>query len=170
LADASALKRTSFSTFNISWEQGGPMVLTSVHPPDEAMESLLMRLRPFFLQGEPIYLFSIYDMCARHLRSAELNGYLAEARAQWKRYVRRGGGFGLRVDEQDIDPERAVELVLYGSGQFHYEARDEWRALGPMGQMFTREKFNGWVTAATGRVLHAAAVIRAGLAADLIDG
>jgi hypothetical protein len=166
---AEALKAGRFSRFQISWtRETGVTTMTAEEPAPDALDVLLVRLRPYLLQGEPTNLDSMHNLGHRLIRSDELRGHLIDIRAQWRKR-QRDSGMGLKINELDMPPSRAAELLLYGSGLFHRNRYDEWATLGVGGQVLTRAVFMHWLNDAIWTVLATADVFLTALRADMIE-
>jgi hypothetical protein len=64
-------------------EEGeGPWELSFVprEPDADDLCSCVTIFRPFILQDEPVYLFSIYNLCHQHLTHKQFKTYLAKSR------------------------------------------------------------------------------------------
>lgn len=166
---AAALKAGRFSRFEINWSrETGVTTMAAQEPSPESLDVLLVRLRPYVLQGEPTNLDSMHNLAHRLIRSDELRGHLVDIRGEWKKR-QRNSELGLKINELEMPPSRAAELLLYGSGLFHRNRYDEWASLGMGGQVLTRAVFMHWLNDAIWTVLATADVFLWAHRADMID-
>lgn len=170
---ATAAAQGRFNRMQIHWDRdSGTTTFNTVEPSDEALDVLLLRMRPFLLQNEPSNIDGIFNLCDRLLRSDELRGYLRKSRRIW-REAQKSMGLGVQVamNDRDMSPARAAQLVLYGSGFYHRDEVKwpEWQELGDFNQTVTKSMFLVYLATAIERVTHASVVVRAALTLDQFE-
>lgn len=64
----------------------------SLREPDEdLLRSFLLDFRPFVAEREPVFMFSIFNICERSIGNDEIRGYLRQAREYWLETHRSSG-------------------------------------------------------------------------------
>jgi hypothetical protein len=163
------VQRQVGSRLKWSWTRGGPLQWQSSEPAPDVLDSAILRLRPFILNDDPVFLYGIHNICRRRLRSDSLRVEVERIRAAWSK-AQRSGGMALTIDEHDLSPEYVTNLWINGF-YFHTEPalRAELEQLVPEAMLLTRHLFLDYVYRALECVLGTAEIVRAGLASDLFD-
>lgn len=169
IGESTLVKERIGSSLNVRWQRGSPIVWSTREPSDDVLESLLLRLRPMVAPSSDISIFAIHNVCEARLSHAEMRRFLRDVRAGWTR-SQREGIMGLRIDERDMSPERAADLMINGY-YFHDEPakRAELEKLVGPAAILTRHVFIDYVYRAVDAVYSTADVVRIGLERDLFD-
>lgn len=137
-------------------------------PDEDLLRSFLLALRQFMSQGEPVYLFTIYNLCNNHIASDFLRQQLAESRTAWKGAL-RGTGIGLTIDGREFTPEEATDIWLNGY-YFHNDQayREILAGLQSMDRGLVRTWFLQCITASAKVVVYVGSVVKHALDEGLI--
>jgi hypothetical protein len=167
IEESTLVKERIGSSLNVRWQRGSPVVWSTREPSGEVLEPLLLRLRPMVAPGSDISIFAIHNVCEGRLSHAEMRVFLHDVRAAWTR-SQRHGIIGLRINERDMSPERAADLMINGY-YFHAEPanRAELEALVGPAAILTRQVFIDYIYRAVDAVYSTADVVRIGLERDL---
>ncbi len=152
---------TLSARLNLRFDRNGPFVMEMNEWDEEDFRSLLVDLRPFLMQKEPILVGKIFNMCERRLTSNEIRTHLRTAREDW-RQAQKGAGVTIEIDGRELNPERVVDLML--NAKFFHPGSSEERAelakLGPVGKLLSDYVFQNFVVDAIGIVLYLAHTIK----------
>lgn len=88
-------------------------------PNETLLRSLLLTLRKFVSEGEPVFLNRIYNVCEQHITNEEMRHLLRHAREKWKQ-AQKSGGMKLVYNGRDLTPEHVADLWINGH-YFHSE-------------------------------------------------
>jgi hypothetical protein len=163
LRSARMLRNTPTVGFTLQFDQMKGTRVELRQPDEEELRSLLLTLRQFVSDTEPVFLYRIHNLCERHLTSDVLRGYLRQAREQWKRSMKESvGGMQLVFNGRDWSPEFVADLYING----HYFHSDVDKAatlerLVPAERLLSRYQFLNFVLDTTTQVLYVSNVIRA---------
>lgn len=169
LEESSLIKRGAPTQLKFAWHRGGPPTWTSTEPTREALDALVIRLRPFVLDDDPAHLFSVMAICQASLRSDAMRAFLLDVRAEWSASQKRGA-LGLTFNERVMRPDRVARLWLNGYW-FHPNGpeREELDAMIGPAQLLTRHMFLDYVYGAAEAAIATVDVVKIGLEQDLFD-
>jgi len=163
------LLREAGSEFEISWKRGEPTEIRWQQPDEVYLRSYLLTFRQFFLNDEPVYFYRIHNIAYQHLRSDYLREKLAKCREGWKKSL-ESSGLRLHIDGQEITPERAMHLLIYGDYfKSDYEKRELLKTFGPMEKALTKQQFLNLIADTTGQLVTSAEILSQALNAGLVD-
>lgn len=163
LGETRLLRNGYASTFSINWRTGAGTTFSLSEVDEDDLRSCLLALRQFISEGEPIFLFSIYNICHRRLRSDYLNRQLVLARDAWKA-CQRNIGMKVVFDDGEWTPEHVADLCINGH-YFHSDDAKRSRLLSliPVQTMLARQVFLSYVSDAIRTTMFTANVVTAGL-------
>lgn len=164
----SALLKKRFSTkLTIKMNQINGFSMEVQEPDETDLRSYLLSFRQFFLDGEPVFLNRVYNICLMHLKHEPYKKYLVKSREIWKHTFRQAG-IPLLIDNKEISPEYAMKLFLYGH-YFHTDSEkaEALSALLPHEYIFTRHLFLDFVLTATRQILYVDNIVSDALKRDL---
>jgi hypothetical protein len=168
LGDMRLLKNWPGSNLTIEWHRDRGLRIETANPDEEDLRSFLLTLRQFVSEREPVYLYTIYNIAYQHLLSDELKKGLADARAEWSAFQRRGP-VQIKLGQQEFGPEKITDLWINGY-YFHNSDDDHLLrqlARGP-GAVLSRYVLLDYVTEATNQVGFTLATLRYARAHGLI--
>jgi hypothetical protein len=152
LGDMRLMKNWTGSKLTVQWHEGRGLSVETENPDEEDLRSFLLTLRQFLMEKEPVFLYAIHNIAFQHLLSDELKKGLADARAEWTAFQRRGP-VQIKLDQQEFGPERITDLWING---YYFHNSDDHRLLeqlagGPMA-VLSRYVLLDYVTEATNQV------------------
>ena len=168
LLESSIIKGRVGASLNVHWQVGGPTTWTTREPAPEALEALVLRLRPF-LAPNGIGIYPIHNICGQRLEHAEMRAFLRTTREDWS-LAQRQGIMALEIDERDYRPDRVADLMI--DVYFHpenAEAQTEYARLVGPGRILARHVFLDYVYRAVEAVFSTHDVVRIGLERDLFS-
>ena len=119
--------------FSIITDDAGTRFEADQMPSDEAIESLMVRLRPFVLQGESTYFFAIVNILSRRLKSEAFRAYFETQKALfigtvWQPFklVAEASAGTSNAKPHIVNSPETLDLWLNG---FIYHRDDEKRQL-----------------------------------------
>lgn len=104
-------------------EADGFKVTVTGLPDEDALRSLLVTFRLFFLNDEPTNFRRVVNILAKHTEHEVLRAYLGHLRERWKGALFRSAMF-LHFDEGVVDAERILDVWL-NAHYFHGDQEKE---------------------------------------------
>jgi hypothetical protein len=87
-------------------------VTTPQLDPDD-WRSLLILLRQFVSDSEPIYISKIMKDANRWATDEEIKLHIADARKLWNQVYRTSGLFPIILNDQELTTEKALDIIMY---------------------------------------------------------
>ena len=91
----------------------GEVQFSATQPNEELFKSMLLSLRQFISQDEPVYIFSIYNICHRVLTNETHRKYLAKSRTILKEAF-KSTGMVLHIDQNHYTPKLVWDTYING--------------------------------------------------------
>jgi hypothetical protein len=138
-------------------------------PDEEDLRSYLVVFRHFLLQGEPVFLHHVFNLCETALTSEPHKVRARSARAGLKTAT-VGSGIALVYQEKNLTPEDALDLLLNGF-YFHSDPKHN-EVLAGLPSFFKPMVKHSFLTAVFGvsKVIHyTASLLRDALANGLVN-
>lgn len=157
-------------TWNLQFHftRGQGLTVSLEQPDEDLLRSFLLAFRQFVSKGEPVHLFTIYNLCLKHITSDYLKEQLILSRTAWKNAL-RGTGIGLTIDGKEFTPEEATHIWLNG---YYFHNDPECRAILARLQSIDTALVRTWflhcVTSSADLVVYVGSVVKHALQEKLI--
>ena len=115
--------------WNVSFSQGAGLSFQTNEPDEHQLRSLLLALRPFTLNDEPVFLPRVFNILYQQLRDVHLRDALTRTREWWKAEQR--GQVAIIVDGQNYPAEKIFDLWV--NGVYFHDDRKKAEALETLG-------------------------------------
>jgi hypothetical protein len=113
------------TSWSVTFNQTSGVRFSATEPDEESFRSLLVDLRPFTMQKEPVFLNRVHNLLEQTLTDAGLRETLHETRDEWKRAQRGAINVAMNADTYDA----ATVFNLWLNGYYFHDDRAKSDAL-----------------------------------------
>lgn len=154
------------NSFSLRFDRTAGLRTVVRQPNETALRSLLLALRRFVAQGEPVHLDRLYNVCETAITSDRLRAFLRDARDAWKR-AQRANGLKLVVNGKEISPCDVADMWINGH-YFHSDPAKRARLAEVSVTPLNRFQFISFVGDALQQTLYMDSIVRHALRDGLV--